>query len=216
VQTVLAFAGYAIYALLALIALYGAFLVVVTIRRIGQKRFRNAAAADEFLDEVRERLEKRDYEAVAELCDTPDYWAKAVPQLILVALPSMKKPIERIREQMAETFERDVLTDFDYRTAWINTIVKAAPMIGLLGTVVGMILAFQQIAGASAAGIDPKILATDISFALNTTAAGLAVAIPLVLCGALIQVRIGKLTDAVEFDVQRFLADVEETREVRP
>lgn len=209
---ILDYVGLAIYTLLALIALYGAFLVVVTVRRVGQKRFRNGAAADEFLDEVRGHLEKRDYDAVVETCDTPEYWAKAVPQLVMIAMQHAKRPIETIRTVMAEAFERDVLTDFEYRTTWINTIVKTAPMIGLLGTVTGMIAAFQKIAGESAKGIDPKELATDISFALNTTAAGLAVAIPLVLCGAFIAVRVGKLTDAVEFDVQRFLTDLEETR----
>lgn len=211
-QQILEYAGIAIYTLLGLVALYGAFLVVVTIRRIGQKRFRNAAVADDFLDEIRGHLEKKDYDAVVEVCDTPDYWAKAVPQLVMIAMQHVKRPIDNVRNVMAETFERDVLTDFEYRTTWINTIVKSAPMIGLLGTVVGMIGAFKKIATDSAAGIDPKDLATEIAFALNTTAAGLAVAIPLVLCGALIQVRIGKLTDAVEFDVQRFLVDLEETR----
>lgn len=209
---ILDFAGMAIYGLLAVVALYGGFLVVLTMNRIAQKRFRNAAAADEFLEQVRGHLEKRDAEGVIALCDSPPYWSKAVPQLVMIAAQNRRWTIERTREHLAETFERDVLADFDYRTSWIGTIVKAAPMIGLLGTVVGMIAAFDKIATASAQGVDPKVLATDISFALYTTAAGLAVAIPMVLCGALIQVRIGKLADAVDYDVDRFLEDLAEIR----
>ena len=58
----------------------------------------------------------------------------------------------------------------------INTIGNIAPLIGLLGTITGMIVAFESIA-ASGAG-DPKVVAGGISQALVTTATGLIVAIP--------------------------------------
>ena len=85
-------------------------------------------------------------------------------------------------------------------------------MLGLLGTVSGMILAFAKIAGSSSTGVDPASLADDISLALFTTAMGLAVAIPLTLLGALVQVRIGKLQDSVQQYVSEFLDDLETTR----
>ena len=71
-------------------------------------------------------------------------------------------------------------------------------MLGLLGTVIGMIGAFDQIASMKQTGMDATSLASDISFALFTTAIGLAVAIPLVMAGAAIHVRIGKLQDSVQ------------------
>ncbi|HSG70729.1 MAG TPA: MotA/TolQ/ExbB proton channel family protein, partial [Planctomycetaceae bacterium] len=55
-------------------------------------------------------------------------------------------------------------------------------------------------------------LANDISFALFTTAMGLAVAIPLVLAGAALHVRIGKLQDSVQQVIGDFLADWDEVR----
>ena len=110
---------------------------------------------------------------------------------------------------LAEKFERDVLADLEYRHSWIGTIVKSAPMLGLLGTVSGMILAFAKIATSQQTGTDPSALADDISLALLTTAMGLTVAIPLVLLGALVQVRIGKLQDAVQQHVGEFLDDLE-------
>ncbi|HID22276.1 MAG TPA: MotA/TolQ/ExbB proton channel family protein, partial [Planctomycetaceae bacterium] len=115
----------------------------------------------------------------------------------------------KIRRLLAEKFERDVLADLEYRLSWINTIVKSAPMLGLLGTVVGMINAFGKIAAASQTGADPSKLANDISFALFTTALGLTIAIPLVLAGAMINVRIGKLQDSVQHSVGEFLDDLE-------
>ena len=61
------------------------------------------------------------------------------------------------------------------RLTWISVCANISPMIGLLGTVVGMILAFAQL-GENAADIGG--LALTISFSLWTTAAGLMVAIP--------------------------------------
>ena len=57
------------------------------------------------------------------------------------------------------------------------------------------------------------LLADDISFALFTTALGLTVAIPLVLAGNMIHVRIGKLQDSVQDDLGTFLDDLSEAAE---
>ncbi|TYC53053.1 MotA/TolQ/ExbB proton channel family protein [Rhodobacterales bacterium] len=59
----------------------------------------------------------------------------------------------------------------------LDMIAQTAPLIGLLGTVLGMIEAFQAMQGAGAA-VDPSVLAGGIWVALMTTAVGLAVAIP--------------------------------------
>ena len=207
---ILEFLGYCIYVAMAAAAIYGAFCVVLLIRRIAQKRFNSEAAADEFLDQVREGIEKRDFDGTSELCDSPAYWSKAVSQLTMVAIVNRETPIRKLRQLLAERFERDILADFEYRVSWVNTIVKAAPMLGLLGTVVGMINAFANIAAAEAVGTDPKMLADDISFALNTTAIGLTIAIPLVLGGALVNVRIGKLQDQVQEHLGLILEGLED------
>jgi biopolymer transport protein ExbB len=60
---------------------------------------------------------------------------------------------------------------------WLATVANIAPMLGFLGTVSGMIKAFQSI--ALAGDIEPSLVASGISEALITTAAGLAIAIPI-------------------------------------
>ena len=199
----------AIYGMQALVALLGLFFVILLVRRISQKRFSGAAASDQFLEDVRERLSRKDFDGVVALCDSPPYWSKAVPQLILVAMENLSRPAAKLRRLLADKFEREILADLEYGTSWVATVVKAAPMLGLLGTVIGMINAFGKIAAAQSTGTDPKQLAGDISFALLTTAIGLMTALPLVLAGNMLHVRIGKLQDSVQHDLGVFLDDLD-------
>lgn len=208
-EFVLDWSGPIIYTSLAAAALYGVFCVVLLLRKIQEKRFASDGAAAEFLERVRDHLARRDFDGAAALCDSPPYWSKAAPQLVLVALANRDRPLPKLRRMLAERFEREVLADLEYRHSWIGTIVKSAPMLGLLGTVCGMILAFRKIALTQQTGTDPSQLADNISLALFTTAMGLTVAIPLVLLGALVQVRIGKLQDSVQEHVGAFLDDLE-------
>ncbi len=206
-----AIAGNVIYVTMGLTALFGMFWVILLLFRIKQKRFPNSAAADQFLDDIRDSMAQKDYNAVLDLCDSPAYWSKAVPQLVMVAIQNIDRPMNKLRKLIAERFERDILASLEYGTSWITTVVKSAPMLGLLGTVLGMIQAFAKIASAQGTGTDPTALANNISFALLTTALGLVIAIPLVVAGNLVHIRIGKLQDAVQHDLGQFLEDLEDT-----
>jgi len=212
ITPVLKFFEYAIWFGMIVSASYGLFCVVLLMRRVAQKRFPGAAAEEAFLDDVGERLEQDDYDGVSQMCDTPEVWSRAVPQLIQIAILNRERPIKKIRQILGERFERDVLANMEQTASWVNTVVKAAPMLGLLGTVVGMINAFKKIAGAADSGIDPSALAADISFALFTTAAGLAIAIPLVILGAAAAVRMSRLQDSVQESLGIFLEDLEESK----
>ncbi len=75
----------------------------------------------------------------------------------------------------------------------INGVATVCPLLGLLGTVLGMIHAFDSIATVSAAATDPKaLIATGISQALLTTAAGLSVAIPALIAYLFFSSRVDK------------------------
>ncbi|SFH71980.1 MotA/TolQ/ExbB proton channel family protein [Planctomicrobium piriforme] len=197
-----------IYGLQILAGVYGSFCAILIYRKIKQKSFSTPAKATEFLNEVRALLERRDFDGIAELCDSPPYWSKATPQLILVALAYRDRGLNKLRQLLAEKYERDVVADLDYRAAWMATIVKIAPMLGLLGTSTGMIRAFASLAGAKG-GVDPLVLAEKISIALYSTALGLAIAVGMTVLGSAVHVRKGKLTDAVQEQLSEFLYDLE-------
>jgi len=192
-------AGIACYVVLALIALWGAFCVVLVWLRISQKRFRSEQAQTDFLTQVETHVAQRDFEAATQLCDGDP---RAVSQLVLLALVNRQTGYAQVRQLVADRFQRDVLADLEHRLSWINTVIKSAPMVGLLGTVIGMMGAFGKLAGKQ--NVNPDVLAGDISVALITTACGLAIAIPLVLCTASINVRIRKMEDLVASGLNGF------------
>lgn len=209
VTTILTFSENAIWAGIAGAAIYGLYCVILLMRRVKQKGFPSIAAEQAFLRDVSERLGSGDFDGVIQLCDTPELWARAVPQLAMVGVQSRDLPIKKIRQLLGQRFERDILAGLENISAWVATMIKIAPMLGLLGTVVGMINAFKKIAGASESGVDPSALAGDISFALWTTAAGISIAVPLLVLGASVGVKMGRLQESVKESLSAILDDLD-------
>lgn len=81
---------------------------------------------------------------------------------------------------------------------WLADIAAIAPLVGLLGTVLGMFTAFGGIATDVAAGAKPVVLAQGVSKAIVTTIFGLAVAIPSLALHALLRRRAASLVAALE------------------
>ena len=124
-------------------------------------------------------------------------------QLSQLALENRRLSFAKVKQLIADRFQRDILQDLEHRLSWVSTVIKAAPMIGLLGTVLGMMGAFGKLAGSD--NVEAQALANDIMFALITTACGLAIAIPLVLAVAFINIRIKKMEDLVGYGINQFL-----------
>ncbi|MDE0936380.1 MAG: MotA/TolQ/ExbB proton channel family protein [Mariniblastus sp.] len=193
--------GNIIYLVIFLIALWGAFCVVMVWSRVRQKQFSNEAMQTLFLEAVEDPLSKGDYDAAAEVCEGD---RRATCQLAQLAIENRKIGFGKVKQLVADRFQRDVLQDLEYRLSWVYTVIKTAPMIGLLGTVLGMMAAFSKLADPNAT-VEVSKLAMDIQFALITTALGLAIAIPLVLCTAYINVAIRKMEDLVSYGLNQFL-----------
>ena len=81
---------------------------------------------------------------------------------------------------------------------WLADIAAIAPLVGLLGTVLGMFQAFGGIATDVAAGAKPVVLAQGVSQAIVTTIFGLVVAIPSLVMHAFFRRRTARLIAALE------------------
>ena len=189
----------ATYGALAAVALWGIFCIVIVWTRVNQKRFKNEDEQIQFMDDVDQMLRAGDFDGVVQYCEGD---TRAIPQMITLAVNNRELGYKRARQFMMDRFQRDVMSDLEYRLSWVSTVIKSAPMIGLFGTVFGMMGAFQTLATAET--VEPSALAGDINVALITTASGLAIAIPLMIIVANVNIKIAKMEDLVGSGLGRF------------
>ncbi|MDG2220837.1 MAG: MotA/TolQ/ExbB proton channel family protein [Rubripirellula sp.] len=189
------------YGALAGVALWGLYCIVIVWTRVNQKRFKSEEEQDVFVDDVEQMLNAGDFEGVAEYCDGDP---RAIPQIVEMAAVHREMGYKKARQFVVDRFQRDVMADLEYRLSWVSTVIKSAPMIGLFGTVFGMMGAFETL--ATAESVEPSALADDINIALRTTACGLAIAIPLMILVANVNIRIAKMEDLVGAGLARFMA----------
>ncbi|MBI5201354.1 MAG: MotA/TolQ/ExbB proton channel family protein [Elusimicrobia bacterium] len=129
---------------------------------------------DGFIQRLRQALAKGDLKETLELAKRYDGPAGEVVVASLVG-PAGKDERKRSTDRVLER----QLSRLHRRLPFLGSVGSTAPFIGLFGTVVGVMRAFRDLAGAAGAG--PGVVALGISEALIATAAGLFVAIPAVL-----------------------------------
>ncbi len=98
----------------------------------------------------------------------------------------------------------EIIPRLETRTPYIATFANIATMLGLLGTILGLISAFTAVASADPAQ-KADLLSASISVAMNTTAFGLIAAIPMLLAFAFINSMTGKLVDSMEMASVKFV-----------
>jgi biopolymer transport protein ExbB/TolQ len=85
------------------------------------------------------------------------------------------------------------------RTPYLSTLANISTLLGLLGTIIGLIAAFSAVANADPAE-KASLLSQSISVAMNTTAFGLIAAIPLLACHSILQTKTTEIIDSMEMD----------------
>ncbi len=98
----------------------------------------------------------------------------------------------------------EVIPRLEARTPYIAMLANIATLLGLLGTIMGLIQAFTAVANADPAE-KAALLSSSISIAMNTTAFGLIAAIPMLLMFAWLQARTGEIVDSLEMTSVKFL-----------
>ena len=192
--------GNACYVFLTLNFFWGLYCVIMGWRRVARFSFKNRQKQAEFLEQLTQLLKSGKYQEAAELCEGDP---RALPQLAEVAILNRDLGYEPMRQLVAEVLQRDVLGEMEYRTSWIATVIKSGPLLGLFGTVLGMMAAFGRIGEGSIA--DPKQIADEISIALICTAMGLVTAIPFNFLLASINVRVRRMQDSLSTGLVRVL-----------
>jgi biopolymer transport protein ExbB len=104
-----------------------------------------------------------------------------------------------MEESMMETIPR-----LEKRTHYLATFANIATLLGLLGTIMGLIKAFTAVAEVDPA-LKAEILSASISVAMNTTAFGLMVAIPLLLLHSVLQTKTTEIVDSLEMATVKFI-----------
>ena len=128
--------------------------------------------------------------------------SSALGRILLAGLDNAKRGRQAMREAM-EDASGAVVHDLERYLTALGTIASISPLLGLLGTVVGMIRVFSALVqdGASEVGV----LAGGISEALVTTAAGLTVAIPALMFHRYLLRKVDDLTVAMEHQAARLV-----------
>ncbi|MCZ6712300.1 MAG: MotA/TolQ/ExbB proton channel family protein [Gammaproteobacteria bacterium] len=98
----------------------------------------------------------------------------------------------------------EVLPNIERRTPYLATFANIATLLGLLGTIIGLIAAFTAVANADPAE-KATLLSQSISLAMNTTAFGLMAAIPLLLIHSMLQSKTSAIVESLEIAVVKFL-----------
>lgn len=98
----------------------------------------------------------------------------------------------------------EIVPRLEKRTHYLGVLANVATLLGLLGTIIGLIQGFTAVSSASPAE-KADLLSASISVAMNTTAFGLMVAIPLLLVHAFLQTRTAELIDGLEMGAIRLL-----------
>ena len=132
--------------------------------------------------------------------------------LLATGLTNRHRPREVLSERL-EDAGRHAAHDLERFLNTLGTIAAVTPLLGLLGTVTGIIKAFDAIY-AGAAG-DPRLLSGGISEALVTTAAGLCVAIPSLIAYRYLRGRVDAIVVRMEKDVIHFTDALDRARDAR-
>jgi biopolymer transport protein ExbB len=134
---------------------------------------REKLAPPELIDEIEELFNEGQYQEAMEVCEaSPNFFTNVVA----VGIRKLGHPYATI-EKALEEMEDEEGIKLHQKIGYLSLIAGIGPMMGLFGTVVGMVGAFGSIATAKG-GVEPSAFAGDISMALMTTVLGLVVSIP--------------------------------------
>jgi biopolymer transport protein ExbB len=132
---------------------------------------------DKMISRLKATMEKGHYDEALAICESNP---SPVTNLLKVGLEHKKYGPEIMKDAIQDAANLEI-PRLERNLSTLGTIANIAPLLGLLGTVIGNIGAFNILHDMAGVGSDPAQLAGNISVALLTTAAGIIVALPAVV-----------------------------------
>ncbi len=179
--------------------MYPILLVGATGAAIGIERFIKLSKVEianrKMWDQLHPVLYKGDFDQAREMTRNDK---STVSQLLMMGLE--RQGSVRRREDIEIVMEEEmmaIIPQLEKRTAYISLFANLSTLLGLLGTIIGLIQAFQAVANASASE-KAALLSASISEAMNCTAFGLIVAIPLLVVSLFLTTKAGNIIDSLE------------------
>ncbi len=177
------------------IILVGAFGFAVILERIRALYFvYPLMGSKSFFEKTRELLLSNKIQDALSLSEK--YRKKPVAAVMKAALLRIHQPDDLI-EQGLQIEANQSIQSIQKRTAYLSTIANVATLMGLLGTIVGLVQSFEAIGSASAQERS-TMLAVGISLAMNSTILGLCVAIPCLMVYSFLAAKTNKLVSDVD------------------
>lgn len=189
--------------LLSIVAIYIFVERVLTINKA-------AKTPAQFMSQVKDRVQQGDVNGAQMLCSQYD---SPIARMIEKGVSRIGSPLKNI-EVSIENVGKIEIYKLEKNLTLLATISGSAPMLGFLGTVIGMIQAFIAIAQEEGS-VSPKLLSEGIYTAMVTTAAGLLVGIIAYLGYNYLVSRIQKIVHRMEYSSVEFVDVLQEPRSVK-
>jgi biopolymer transport protein ExbB len=180
------------------LSVYAVYLFFVRLFKLSRERL----DTEELMVRVNAAVRDRDLDLALEACEQHGGPVARVLQAALLRLPYGRQAVEAAFAE-ASLLEEQGLTR---GLRPLATIAQVAPLLGLLGTVTGMIIAFGEISAAGTG--NPGLLAGGIGQALVTTAAGLIVAIPVLIGQNYLASRVDGILTEIDRRREELMANV--------
>ena len=195
-QSIISEAGWPIWPLL-FVSVIGLAIIVERCLSLRSKLVCPAGLAVEAVRLLRSN--SLDSDSLAKLADS-----SLCGRVLATVLAQRHKPVDQLRYE-AELTGSDVAHEMQRYLPALSMIATIAPLMGLFGTVVGMIEIF---AAYQPGGTDPGQLARGISIALYNTGFGILVAIPAVIAHRLLRVRVDNLLLSIELSARQVMTQI--------
>lgn len=198
------FMGIVLWLALGACSVAGFALIVDSFITIREKKI----VPESFVAKVRSAMEEGDVMKAMKHCEEEP---GALSSILTAGFSNVQEGFEAIQEAVgiSADLESEKLLQ---RVTYLNVVANLAPMLGLLGTVQGMIFAFATLGTQAAGAAQQSMLAVNIAQALYTTAAGLVAAVPALAFFYFFRNRATKITlgmEALTLDLIKVLRNVD-------